>query len=593
MEKLGYVVALAFMTVVADIAAYPAGPKLNISSNGQDRTQARSMVVSRQGIVATEQPLASQAGAMILARGGSAVDAIIAANAVMGLMEPMMNGMGGDLFAIEWDAKTGKLTGLNASGWAPAKLTPAFLRSKGFSHMPGRGIYSVTVPGCVEGWWKLHQKFGRLPWAELFQPAIYYAIHGFPVAEWDAAYWKSFSPALARNAEARRIYLPGGHPPQLGEIFRNPDYAKALELVSQEGASAFYRGPIANAILKTSNELGGVMTAADLSDYEAQWVRPISTTYRGWTVFELPPNGQGMAALEMLNIMETFPIGSYDPLSPRRFHVEMEAQRLAYADLFRYLGDPRFVSVPYNGLISKPYAAERAKLIDPNRAHCNPAPGVPPGAVAAPRAVPARPGNDTNYLTAVDSEGNIVSLIQSLSGAFGSGIAVDGYGFILQNRGAGFVLDPKSPDVIAPHKRPFHTIIPAFMERGGRAIGFGIMGGLNQPQAHAQFVSDVADFGMNIQEALEFPRFTKLDHGGCDFIIENRVPEATRAALTKMGHVLEVKGAFDSWVGGGQAVEHDSSSGVNYGASDPRKDGEAIPQPGAYFHSGAAKPAGP
>lgn len=592
MEKIGYVVVIVLMTVVAGIAAYPAGPKLNISPNGEDRTQARSMVVSRQGIVATEQPLASQAGAMILARGGSAVDAIIAANAVMGLMEPMMNGMGGDLFAIEWDAKTGKLTGLNASGWAPEKLTPAFLRGKGFSHMPRRGIYSVTVPGCVEGWWKLHQKFGRLPWAELFQPAIYYARHGFPVAEWDAAYWKSFSPALARNAEARRVYLPDGHPPRLGEIFRNPDYAKALELVSQEGESAFYRGALAKAILKTSNELGGVMSAADLSGYQAQWVRPISTNYRGWTVFELPPNGQGMAALEMLNIMETFPISSYGALSPQRFHVEMEAQRLAYADLFRYLGDPRFVSVPFEGLISKPYADERARLIDLNRAHCNPSPGVPPGALGRPPAVPVRPGNDTNYLTAVDSDGNIVSLIQSLSGAFGSGIAVDGYGFILQNRGAGFVLDPKSPDVLAPHKRPFHTIIPAFMERGGTHIGFGIMGGLNQPQAHAQFVSDIADFGMNIQAALEFPRFTKLDHSGCDFMIENRVPEATRAALTSMGHVLEVKGAFDSWVGGGQAVEHDSSSNVNYGASDPRKDGEAIPQPGAYFHSAAAKNTG-
>ncbi len=544
------------------------------------------MVVSQDGIVATEQPLASEAGAVMLARGGSAADAAIAANAVMGLIEPMMNGVGGDLFAIEWDAKTGHLTGLNASGWAPEKLTPAFLNSKGFTTMPSHGIYSVTVPGCVEGWWKLHQKFGRLPWAELFQPAIYYAIHGFPLAEWDSAYWKAYGGVLTHNREASRVYFPGGKTPGLGEVFRNPDYAKALELIAQQGENAFYRGAIARAILKTSNDLGGVMTAADLSRYQAQWVQPISTTYRGWTVYELPPNGQGMAALEMLNIMERFPLGSYGPLSPERFHVEMEAQRLAYADLFRYLGDPRFVKVPVDGLISKSYAASRARLVDLEHAHCNPAPGTPPGTSASKGGAPPKPGPDTNYLTAVDHDGNIVSLIQSLSGAFGSGIAIEGYGTILQNRGAGFVLDPKSPDVLAPHKRPFHTIIPAFMQKGNLHIGFGIMGGLNQPQAHAQFVSDIVDYGMNIQAALEFPRFTKMDHRGCDFVIEDRVPKTTLDALTGMGHVLAVKGAYDNMVGGGQAVEHDSSNRVNYGASDPRKDGEAIPQPGAYFQKG-------
>lgn len=574
---------LMSLVVLAAPVVYSRPPGPPGPHDLRDRSQARSMVISRQGIVSTEQPLASQAGAMILARGGSAADAAIAANAVMGVIEPMMNGVGGDLFAIEWDAKSGKLTGLNASGWSPQKLTVEFLRAKGFNEMPHSGIYSVTVPGCVEGWWKLHQKFGKLPWAELFQPAIYYASHGFPVAEWDSNYWKDSARVLAHDEEAKRVFLPGGKAPEVGNVFRNPEYAKALKLIAQEGESAFYQGAIAKALLQTSEELGGVMTASDLSQFQAKWVTPISTTYRDWEVYELPPNGQGMAALEMLNIMEQFPLASLRPLSPQRFHIEMEARQLAYADLFRYLGDPNFVKVPFRGLISKPYATERAKLIDPERAHCDVQPGAPPGVNSRASAALPKPGNDTNYLTAVDREGNIVSLIQSLSGAFGSGIAVRGYGILLQNRGGGFVLDSESPDVLAPHKRPFHTIIPAFMQKGSLHIGFGIMGGLNQPQAHAQFVSDIVDYGMNIQAALETPRFTKLDHGGCDFIIENRVPEATLEALRRMGYVLDVKGPFNASVGGGQAVMHDSATGVNYGASDPRKDGEAVPEPAPYF----------
>ncbi|HEX5482598.1 MAG TPA: gamma-glutamyltransferase family protein, partial [Terriglobia bacterium] len=475
---------VAVLVMIAAAVAFAAPQKRESLAGLLDRTQARSMVVSRQGIVATEQPLASEAGAMILARGGSAADAAIAANAAMGVIEPMMNGMGGDLFAIEWDSKTGKLTGLNASGWAPEKLTVAFLKSKGNTRMPSHGIDSVTVPGCVEGWWKLHQKFGRLPWAELFEPAIYYASHGFPVAEWDSRYWKESASVL--DAQARRVFLPGGKAPEVGEIFRNPAYAKALKLVAQEGESAFYRGAIAQAIVKTSAALGGVIASADLSQFQAQWVQPISTTYRGWTVYELPPNGQGMAALEMLNIMERFPLQNYGPLSPQRFHVEMEAQRLAYSDLFHYLGDPRFVKVPVEGLISKAYAQKQAQRIDLKHADCNPQPGTPPGAALSRGQAPAKPGPDTNYLTVVDRDGNIVSLIQSLSGAFGSGITVQGYGILLQNRGGGFVLDAHSPDALAPHKRPFHTIIPAFMQKGNLHIGFGIMGGLNQPQAHAQ-----------------------------------------------------------------------------------------------------------
>jgi gamma-glutamyltranspeptidase/glutathione hydrolase len=539
-----------------------------------DRSQARSMVITRRGIAATSQTLASQAAAQILSRGGSAADAAIAANAALGVVECMMNGMGGDLFAIEWDAKTGKLTGLNASGWAPEKLTPGLLRQKGFASMPRQGIYSVTVPGAVRGWEALHQKFGRLPWAEIFQPAIYYAKNGFPVTELISAYWRGSEQVLARDPNGARVLLIDGKAPAVGQIFHNPGYARALELVASRGADAFYDGDIARAILKTSDRLGGVMTAADLGDFKPEWVEPISTSYRGWTVYELPPNGQGMAALAMLNIFEKFPLPEWGFASADAFHVKIEAQKLAYADLYRYNADPRFAKVPAEGLISKDYATERASNIDLKRARCDVRFGDPSKFGS---------GKDTIYLSVVDRDGNIVSLIQSLYSAWGSGVVVDDYGFALQNRGALFTLDPEHPDVLAPHKRPFHTIIPAFIERGGLHIGFGIMGGANQAQAHAQFVSDVVDYGMNIQAALEAPRFTKPQPEGCGLLIEDRVPAAVRESLRDRGHQLDVRGDFSSEMGGGQAVLHDSSSGVNYGASDPRKDGAAVPEPDPYF----------
>jgi gamma-glutamyltranspeptidase/glutathione hydrolase len=572
MDRLISIFLLAASSALVSVTLYPATHQRNIGPNLAGRSQGRSMVITKGGIVASEQSLASQAGAQILARGGSAADAAIAANAVIGVTEPMMNGMGGDLFVIDWDAKTGKLAGLNSSGWAPEKLTPALLRKKGFKEMPELGIDTVTVPGVVKGWWALHQKFGRLPWADLFQPAIYFAKNGFPVAEWDAAYWHALKPKLEGNANARQVYLINGETPAVGEIFRNPEYAQALTLVAGKGPDAFYSGPIARAILKTSERLGGVMTASDLRSFRPQWVQPLSTTYRGWTVYEMPPNSQGMAALEMLNIMERFPLGEYGFESAPAFHIKIEAQKLAYTDLRRYVGDPRFAKIPVSGIISKRYAVARAKLIDMDHANCQAEPGNP-----------AKYGTDTMYLTAVDGNGDIVSLIQSLYSGFGSGIVVDDYGFALQNRGALFVLDPHSPDVLAPHKRPFHTIIPAFMQKGNLHIGFGIMGGLNQAQAHAQFVSDIADYGMNIQQALEAPRFTKMDFSGCDVMIEDRVPAAVRQELTAKGHELKVLGDFASAVGGGQAVMHDSAAGVNYGASDPRKDGQAIPEPGPYF----------
>ena len=539
------------------------------------RRQARSMVISERGIVATSQTLASQAGAQILARGGSAVDAAIAANATLGVVEPMMNGMGGDLFAIRRDAATGKVAGINASGWAPRALTRELMIGKGYSTMPEDGILSPTVPGCVAGWQALHRKYGRLAWADLFQPAIYYAEHGFPVTEWIHGYWSGAATKLGKAKEASRIFLPGGRTPEVGEVFRNPELAKALRLVAWRGADAFYRGEIADAIVATSQRLGGVFAPEDLAEYEPEWVEPIRTGYRGWKVYELPPNGQGMAALEMLNLMERFELGRYDAASPEALHREIEAQKLAYQDLNRYLGDPKFSRIPFPELISKPYAERRAGLIDLEKANCDVAPGNPLAS-----------SGDTIYLSVIDRDGNIVSLIQSLYLSFGSGVVVEGYGFHLQNRGSLFSLEEGSPNVLEPRKRPFHTIIPGLMEKGDVAIGFGIMGGLNQAQAHAQFVSNLVDHGMNIQLALEAPRFTKLDFGGCDVQVERRVPAATIERLRKLGHRVKVLDDFASPMGGGQAVLFNRKTGVKFGASSPRKDGAAVPEPDDYFGSG-------
>jgi len=534
----------------------------------QDRSYGRSMVITREGIVATSYVQASVAGAQVLAKGGSAIDAAIAANAVLGVGEPMMNGMGGDLFAIYWEAKTGKLYGLNSSGWAPQALTLAHLKAKGDARMPESGIDTVTVPGAVAGWNALHERFGRLPWKDLFQPAIHYAEQGYPVPELIHGFWQRSADWIAGDPESRRVFLPEGKPPALGQIFRNPDLARALRLVAEDGPDVFYKGDIARAMLSTSQSLGGTMAAEDLAQFSPEWVDPISTTYRGWTIYELPPNGQGMAALEMLNILETFPASPDGPLSVTELHRKIEAMKLAYADLYRYNADPRFAKVPVTGILSKDYAKQRAAMINPDHAACDVIPGKPPG-------------SDTTYLSVVDREGNIVSLIQSNYDLFGSGITVRGMGFVLQDRGALFSLDPSSPNVLAPRKRPFHTIIPAFMERGDIHVGFGIMGGANQPVAHAQFVSNIVDYGMNIQAALSNARFTVSPKKGCNVVIESRVKPEVLQKLTGMGHRFQIEQEYSTAMGRGQAVLHDSKSKVNYGASDPRADGSAEPEPPA------------
>lgn len=541
---------------------------LTVAAHTQSRTQGRSMVVSRGGIVATESPLASQAGAMILARGGNAVDAAIAANAVVGVVEPMMNGMGGDLFVIFYEAKTGKLYGLNASGWAPTKLSIEFLHGKGDEKMPQRGINSVTVPGVVDGWSKLLSRFGTKKFPEVLAPAIHYAKDGFPVPELDAEYWAAEVKKLNADPNAAATFLPGGNPPKLGDIFRNPDLAHSLQEVADGGRDGYYKGDIANRIVATSARLGGTMSAEDLADFSSEWVEPISTTYRDWTVYEIPPNGQGIAALEMLNIMETFSFKQFQNPADVT-HMMIEAKKLAYADMYRYVADQKFSKVPVAAMLSREYAAQRAKLIDMSKANCDVGPGN----------LEFSAQGDTMYLSVVDRDGNMVSLIQSNYSGFGSGVVADGTGFALQNRGGLFSLDPQSPNVLAGHKRPLHTIIPGFMTRGQERIAFGIMGGFNQSQAHAQFVSNVVDLGMNIQAAMEAPRFTKYTFTGCDVMMEDRFPADIRATLTQRGHQIALQGSFAQAVGGGQAVRRDFSTGVNFGASDPRKDGEAIPEP--------------
>jgi gamma-glutamyltranspeptidase / glutathione hydrolase len=534
------------------------------------RWQARSMVETKFGIVATSQTLASAAGAHVLEMGGNAVDAAIAANAVLGVVEPMSNGMGGDLFAIVYEAKTGKLYGLNASGWAPTGLTIEALERQKIAQMPQKGIYSVTVPGAVAGWDMLRTKFGTMPLDRILAPAIYYAENGFPVTEIIGASWQGAVKGLSANKGAMDTYLPDGRAPKIGEIFRNRDLAGSLRLVAAHGRDGFYKGANAAALIREGKEDGVEWTAADLADFHPEWVEPVSTTYRGWTVTELPPNGQGIAALSMLNMMERFPLAEYGHNSVKALHVMIEAKKLAYSDLLRYVGDPHYTNVPVAQLISKDVAAKRAALINTEHATC----AVTPTELSWLAQLPAA---DTIYMSAMDREGNMVSLIQSNYGGFGSGVVAPGTGYALQNRGGLFSLERGHPNALAPRKRPLHTIIPAFMQKGDTRIAFGIMGGWNQSQAHAQFVSNVVDFGMNIQAALEAARFTKGTFDGCDLNMETRISPAVVKELESMGHIIKPVGQYSGGMGGGQAVMS-VTGGVHFGASDPRKDGAAVPE---------------
>jgi len=558
--------AIALLVLLAASASAPREP-----------VPGRSVVASRQGVVASSQPLAAAAGVQILERGGNAVDAAIAANATTGVMEPTGSGIGGDLFALVYVAKEDKLYGLNSSGWSSKDMTVELVRSKvATDKMPQRGPFTVTVPGVVAGWDALQKRFGVLPLATSLAPAIFHAEQGFPVMEITAGLWARSEKFLGEHPNSRATFLVDGRAPVAGQIFRNPDLARSLRRIAEQGRDGYYKGATAQAIADIVREQGGAMTLDDLAAFQPEWVQPIQTTYRGWTVSEIPPNSQGIAALEMLNILERYPLGEWGFHSTRTLHAMIEAKKLAYADLLRYVGDPRFGRIPVADLLGKEGAAKRAARIDPQAAACK----VEPTRLAS---VTDAKGNDTIYLTVVDRDGNIVSLIQSNYSGFGSGLVPKDKGFMLHNRGALFTLEPGLPNTLAPRKRPLHTIIPGFLQKGDVKIGFGIMGGWNQAQAHAQFVVDVADYGMSIQQALEAGRFTKGTFEGCDVEIESSVPEQVRNQLTALGHKLEVRPPRTHYFGYGQAVLYDVRSGVKFGASDPRHDGEAIPVPAPAF----------
>lgn len=531
--------------------------------------QARPLIVSKYGIVSASNYLASVVGARILEQGGNAVDAAIAANSMTGLTQPFVNGIGGDLFAIIYEAKTGKLYGLNSSGWTPKALNPEWLKSRDVTKIDNRGVHSITVPGAIAGWEALRKKFGTKTLKELLAYTISYAEDGFPLSVVSA---KSLvNNELIKQPGFRETYVTAGEKPVYGDWFKNPGLAESLRMVAATGRDGFYRGKLAETMVDFLQKQGGAHTLEDFAEYEPEWVEPISTTYRGWKVYELPPNGQGLAALSMLNIMEKYPLADYGHDSPAALHVMIEAKKLAYADMAKYVGDPRFGPVPVAELISKELGERRAKLIKMDKAACE----VLPSELS--QKLSSR-GRETIYMSAIDRDGNIVSLIQSNYSGYGTGMVAPGTGFSFHNRGAGFDLEPGKPNSLEGRKRPLHTIIPAFMEKDELKIGFGIMGGWNQSQAHAQFVSNVVDFGMNVQQALEAPRFTKLTFEGCDVQMESRIPEMTRADLARRGHVISAVHNYFSAMGFGSAVVRDTKRNVNFSGTDPRVDGAAVPE---------------
>jgi gamma-glutamyltranspeptidase/glutathione hydrolase len=537
-----------------------------------DRFATRSVVMARHGMVATSQPLATEIGVATLRRGGSAVDAAIAANAALGLTEPTSCGIGGDLFALVFDAASGRLHGLNASGRSPLSLTLEGLLEVRLPLIPERGALAVSVPGAVDGWCELSARFGRLPLRDLLEPSIAYAREGFPVTEVIGASWQAQADLLADYPGFAAVYMPGGRAPAAGEPFANSGLARAYELVASEGRAGFYAGPVAAAIEQSVRGNGGSLGREDLAAHRSEWVEPVATTYRGWKVFELPPNGQGIAVLQMLNILEGFDLGSLEWGGVDHLHLLIEAKKLAFEDRAKFYADPAFATVPIERLVSKEYAATRRALLDVKRA--TPAPTH--GAAGA---------GDTVYLTTADAAGNIVSLIQSNYMGFGSGVTVAQFGFGLQNRGSQFALDPRHANVYAPGKRPFHTIIPAFAERDGEALlAFGVMGAAMQPQGQVQVLTNLLDFGMGLQGAGDAPRVRHegsteptgalpLAHGGTVHLEPGFAPEAVEA-LRARGHRIEPMGGRAAF-GGYQAIRRDLRSGVYFGASESRKDGHA------------------
>jgi gamma-glutamyltranspeptidase/glutathione hydrolase len=534
----------------------------------------RSVVYGTRGMVCAAQPLAVQAGIDMLKQGGSAVDAAIATNACLGLMEPTANGLGGDLFAIVWDPKTKQLAGLNACGRSPLGLRAEQIPPEKDGTIPLYSPYSWSVPGCADGWFELHAKYGKLPLATVLAPAIHYAEHGFPLSPVIANDWGRSVPRFKDKPGFAAVFMPGGRAPAEGEIFRNPALAKTLRLIAEGGRKAYYEGPIAEAIVAYSQQNGGFFAKADFAKHKSEWVAPVSTNYRGWDVWELPPPGQGIAALQILNLLEGYDLKAMGRESADFWHVMVEAKKVAYADRARYYADPDFAQIPVAELIAKPYAAERAKAIDLAHAATADAPGDP-----------RLSRRETTYLCTADGDGMMVSLIQSNYTGFGSGYVVPALGFGLQDRGNLFDLAPGKPNSYAPGKRPFHTIIPAFVTKDGAPLmAFGLMGGDMQPQGHAQVIVNLVDFGMNLQEAGDAIRYhhsgsaeptgTPMEAGGGVLHIEDGLPDAVLAELARRGHVIkpEAVGAY----GGYQAIRRDPVTGVYSGATEKRKDGCAI-----------------
>ena len=530
----------------------------------------RSEVIAQHGMAATSHPLATQAALDILKQGGNAVDAAIAANSMLALMEPTGCGLGGDLFAIVWDARTEKLHGLNSSGRSPYSLTLEHFKKLGLKKIPDRGPLSVSVPGAVAGWFALHEKFGKLPMRTILAPATRYAREGFPVSEVIAAAWQG-SLHLQEWPGFKETFLPGGRAPKKGEIFRNPLLANTLRKIAEGGRDAFYEGDIARTIDAYMRRNGGFLSYRDMAEHTSTWVEPVSTNYRGYDVWELPPNGQGIAALQILNILEGFDIKGMGFGSKEYIHHFLEAKKLAFEDRAKFYADPEFNKIPVKELISKEYAAQRRSLINSRRA-----------ARSYEAGNPVLEGGDTIYLTTADEAGNMVSLIQSNFSGMGSGMTPDGLGFVLQTRGELFNLEEGHFNSYTPHKRPFHTIIPAFITRDGKPfISFGVMGGALQPQMHAQIVMNIIDFGMNLQEAGDAPR---ISHGGSSqptgetmsdggtVVLESGFSREVIRDLVRMGHRIRV-GA--NGLGGYQAIKYDAVNKTFYGASESRKDGHA------------------
>ena len=543
---------------------------------GQDRITGRmfatrSEIIAQHGMAATSQPLATQIALDILRQGGSAVDAAIAANAALGLMEPTGSGIGGDLFAIVWDAETDKLYGLNASGRSPASLTLEVFTNAGLKKIPAHGPLPVTVPGCVDGWFELHRRFGQLSMEQVLAPAIRYAREGFPVSELIAYYWGRSVPILQDYPGFRDSFMPGGRAPQKGEIFKNPSLADTYEALGREGRDVFYKGRIAETIDRFMKREGGYLSYEDLASHTSEWMDPVSTEYRGYDIWELPPNGQGITVLEMLNILEGYDIRAMGFGSAAHIHSFVEAKKLAFEDRAKFLADPAFVDIPVEALISKEYGAERRALISPDRA-----------AARYDAGNPAMNDGDTVYLTVADDAGNMVSLIQSNYRGMGSGLCPDGLGFCLHDRGELFDLEPGRPNTYEPRKRPFHTIIPGFITKDDKPFAsFGVMGGAMQPQGHVQIIMNLIDFGMTLQEAGDAPRVNhegsseptgeRMTDGGIVFVESGFSAEVLRE-LQKMGHRISY--AVDGF-GGYQAILYDPENDVYYGASESRKDGQA------------------